>query len=469
MRKSIIFLFFWLVFSQAYAQPLINVGALSEILQPPAALSLATTSNSAMDISSVSAGQHQSNVMPGAGTEQNVSNSPHLSLTTILLFAFIGGIILNIMPCVLPIIFIKVVALKYVTKRKLYGLFYTLGVLAGFLVFALIIVGFKNIGTQIGWGFQMQSPIFILALVFLFALIGFNLFGMFELPTPWKGNIKVDQVEELTYAFLTGILACVVTTPCSGPFMAAALGAVMSLSSLHIIATFLMLGMGFALPFLLAAVIHKTEKMIPKPGAWMVKVRQFLGFPILFTSLWLLWVFGSIVGVNGMTLVLVSLSFLGFTFWIYSSIKQRTIAWFVSVLSMGLVIYPLMTIKFGDEKDEEQLEKYSFSQSKLNQLLDEKRKVFVYATAKWCITCKFNEKVALTPEATTAFMIKENVAVMKADWTNKNGKILKFLQKYERTGIPLYVYYDPSGKATVLPQLLTPSIIIDTIKAQKHQ
>ena len=390
-------------------------------------------------------------------------------LPLLLLFALLGGLILNLMPCVFPVLSLKVLALKSATNKRLQGIFYTLGVMAAFAVIAGIMIILQSFGNNIGWGFQLQSPLFNISLIFLFTLIALNLFGFFEIPFSMNANLTWQKNHKYLYSFATGILACVVATPCSAPFMATAIGVALTKSAVVALLIFMFLGLGLALPYLLVCFIPAIAKLLPRPGPWMETIRQLLAFPMLLSVIWLLWVLGQQVQFDAVILLMVSLCALLFTFWLKNRIKPSLTKLILMLLCISLVLYPLYSIVHRQLLSHSQpLEHTRFSPEKLDELLKKRQKVFVYATAAWCITCKVNEKIALDTQEVKQFLTKEKIHVLKADWTNRDDTILKYLQSFGRAGVPLYVYYAPEQQPMVLPQLLTPNLIIETIKGESN-
>ncbi len=383
---------------------------------------------------------------------------------SMLFFAFLGGLILNLMPCVFPILSIKILTLHSIKNKQAQGIFYTLGVLFSFFMIALIILSLQSLGNKVGWGFQMQSPAFLILLIFLFTLISLNLFGFFEIPFSLNTNLKWQKTHQLLYAFATGVLASVVTTPCSAPFMATAIGVAISQGSWLALLIFLSLGFGFALPYLLLCSLPKQWIMLPKPGAWMEKTKQFLGFPMILSVIWLLWIAGFQMSNDSIMMLLVSLCFMMLLFWLLRNMKRSTLRLVFVILNLSLIVYPLYWINQEMSQKVPPVKTFAYSPEQLERLIKQHHKVFVYATAAWCITCKMNEKIALETNEVQNLFNEEDIIVMKADWTNKNNAILNYLQKFNRAGVPLYVYYPPSGTPVILPQVLTPSTIVNMVK-----
>lgn len=384
---------------------------------------------------------------------------------SMMLFALLGGLILNLMPCVFPILSIKILTLHSFKNKRMHGVFYTLGVLFTFFIIALIILSLQSLGNMVGWGFQMQSPAFLILLIFLFTLISLNLFGFFEVPFSLHTNIRWQKTHQLVYAFGTGVLASVVTTPCSAPFMATAIGVAVSQGSWTAILIFLSLGFGFALPYLLLCWLPPKWAILPKPGAWMEKLKQFLGFPMILSVVWLLWVAGFQMSNDAVMMLLVSLCFLMMFFWLLRTIRPGKLRFISLIASLALIVYPLYWVHQEMTQKLHPIQSYEYSPAELSNLIKQNQKIFVYATAAWCITCKMNEQIAIETNEVKNFFNQEHVTVMKADWTNKNNAILQYLQAFKRAGVPLYIYYPPSGIPVILPQVLTPSTIINAIKA----
>lgn len=389
-------------------------------------------------------------------------------LPLLLLFALLGGLILNLMPCVFPVLSLKILALKSATNKRLQGVFYTLGVVVTFAVIAMVMIVLQSFGGNIGWGFQLQSPLFNISLIFLFTLIALNLFGFFEIPFSMNANVRWQKNHKYLYSFATGVLACVVATPCSAPFMATAVGVALTKPPMVALLIFIFLGLGLALPYLLVCFIPAFAKLLPRPGAWMETLRQLLAFPMLLSVIWLLWVLGQQIAFDAVILILLSLCALLFAFWLRLRTQHSRFALISFLCSFALVLLPIYTLYHKHWLGQSTSIPYEvFSQKKLATLQNNHEKIFVYATAAWCITCKVNEKIALDTKEVQQFFIKENIQVLKADWTNRNDAILQYLQSFGRAGVPLYVYYGPEQPPVVLPQLLTPELLINFIKRRE--
>lgn len=405
------------------------------------------------------------------GTSATVEST---SIFTAILFALIGGIILNAMPCVLPILSLKALSIASHSDKeshhiKLHGIAYTLGILASFAAIAGLLIVLQHAGQQIGWGFQLQEPAFVAILIYALFLIGLNLSGLFELPSSFAGiGSRFTQGSGLMASFFTGLLATLVATPCTAPFMATALGFALSQPPVISMAIFLSLGLGLALPYLAICFIPPVRHLLPKPGAWMERFKQFLAFPMYASAAWLIWVLAQQSGEMGLALVLAGLCLIGFTAWLVSTMSNRWLKVIIIIIAIALLDTTIRS-QTTDQQTSAAISEMSepFSQEALDNYRAEGRAVFVNATAAWCITCKVNERIALKDSGVIHVLEENNVISMVADWTNYDENITKYLASFGRNGVPIYVYYPPSsGEPKLLPQLLTPSIIIDAINPQ---
>ncbi len=338
--------------------------------------------------------------------------NPPTSLVVALILAFGGGLILNVMPCVLPILALKALAIakKARVARKSaahQGMAYTAGVIISFLMIAGLMFVLKASGAAIGWGFQLQNTGFVAALLLVMLLVSANLLGMFSLPVLFGRHAHEVNENSLLGSFLTGVLAVMVATPCTAPFMATAIGATLTFPTMDALLVFASLGLGMASPFLVISLWPAALRLLPKPGAWMIRFKQLLAIPMLATAAWLAWV--------------------------------------------------LVEMHGGPMQANATREMYSAA--RLQELRDAGTPVFVDATAAWCLSCKVNERVALRPEAMQQFLREHHVVMMVADWTNSDPAITAYLASFGRNGVPLYVYYPPHGTPVVLPQILTPALV----------
>ena len=381
-----------------------------------------------------------------------------------LLLAFLGGLILNFMPCVLPIVFLKFTNILEQSKQKishiiLSNLAYTAGVISSFVLLALLVVLLKKGGQSIGWGFQMQSPYFLLSIIFLFTLISFNFMGWFSLSLP---SIPFfHRGKNLFKHFLTGILSTTAASPCTVPFMGASIGFAFSSSTFHIIMIFLFLGIGLSFPYLLLSLFPRWMTYIPTPGKWSHKLKYFMAFPMLATSVWLIHLFNQLQNQKLFTL-LSCLLLLTFSFWLVNSFKRRQwLTWISRLIISVALIFPFFDLHRGTAKEGISWE--AFSQKKMEFILSEEKSLFINFTADWCLTCKFNEEVTFKNKKVIQFFVDNNIQSLKGDWSNKNPEISSILEEYNRSGIPFYLYFPPKSSkssAIVLPELLTPHILL---------
>ncbi len=418
--------------------------------------------------------QNVSGVLDIDGTGYNVSNGTFedfneegLSLISALIFALIGGLILNLMPCVFPVISLKVlsfVSMGGSSPRKIrnHALVFTVGVIASFMMIALTIVLLKQAGNFVGWGFQLQSPLIVglLSLVMVFislVLITDNSFG--ESLTK-LGNIGGSENGYYS-SFLTGVLAVVVASPCTAPFMGAALGYALIQPSGETVPIFLSLSLGFSLPYLLLAANPKLIDFLPKPGDWMVTLKEFFAFPMLATALWLLWVFSLQVNQILVIFLLIGWLLLALNFWIFQK-DYKTIN---KVIFLGISIFSM--IYFLPETEDIETEQNLIIGSATewyegieDDLRNKNQPYFINFTAAWCITCQSNEITAFSKDGFKNLLEEKNIKYIKADWTNRNDAITRSLKKYGRSGVPFYVYWEPGYEnPKILPAILTDQII----------
>jgi len=402
-----------------------------------------------------------------------------------ILFALLGGLILNLMPCVFPVLSMKALSLvklkdKELSKARMNGIAYTVGILACFTVIAGILLLLKAGGSQVGWGFQLQHPAIILFLAYLFFTLGLNLIGFFEINSRFvNAGQSLTQKTGMTGSFFTGVLATLVATPCTAPFMGVAMGYALTQPAYVSLLIFLALGFGLALPYLALTFSPALRHILPKPGAWMETFKQFLAFPMFASACWLLWVLSQQIGHMGQLFALLGMLAIALGVWLLRkqpARKEARLAVLVlAFLTFGFVFSTFLTVQQDEAQTAEQIALEAednwegFTRAKLDDYLKGNDPIFVNMTAAWCITCKVNEKVALSIDSTRALFEKNNVRYLKGDWTNQNPEITNFLEEYGRSGVPIYVYYGPrmEGGArpqpVVLPQILTPGNVEDTI------
>jgi thiol:disulfide interchange protein len=385
--------------------------------------------------------------------------------------AVLGGLLLNIMPCVFPILSLKALSLakaggdEAAARRE--GLAYTAGAVLICTALGAALLALRAGGTAAGWAFQLQDPRVILTLLLLMTAIALNLAGLFELPA-LTGGSRLAEKRGTSGAFWTGALAAFVATPCTGPFMGAALGAALVLPAALALAVFAGLGFGLALPFLLLGFVPALRRRLPKPGAWMDRFRRIMSVPMFLTALALAWILGRQAGVNGMALGLAAAMLLGLALWWVGRRQGRARSWLPLAPAALAAIAAVILVPAAAEPamaaaSQNALESEPFTEARLAALQQEGRRVFVYFTADWCITCKVNEKGALEREQVAKAFADKQVAVLVGDWTRGDAAIGRFLEKHGRSGVPLYLYYEPGKPVEILPQVLTPSRLVSMV------
>ncbi|HEY8940879.1 MAG TPA: thioredoxin family protein [Cellvibrio sp.] len=401
-----------------------------------------------------------------------------------LLFALLGGVILNLMPCVFPVLSIKALSLVShshysAIEIRRQGYVYTLGVLASFAVLALLLILLKAGGNQIGWGFQFQSPIFVLLVAYLLFAVGLSLSGVFFVGGSVAGvGSSLTEKPGYSGSFFTGVLATVVATPCTAPFMAAALGYAVAQPPFKLLAIFLSLGLGLALPYLLLSCWPRLQRWLPRPGLWMERAKQLLAFPMYAAAIWLVWVLVQQAGVDAVIIALGGMLLIAIAAWVYDSTRtstngKRGLA-NISALALVLLAVGFGGLQVNSPANAAQKETVvnknweAYSDERLQSLLAEGKPVFLNFTASWCISCLVNERVALGTDAVKKQFEQQGIVYLKGDWTNKDPQITAFLKKFNRSGVPLYVFY-PAGQVDSpkeLPQILTPDLVIAAVSGQ---
>lgn len=402
-----------------------------------------------------------------------------LPLWQMALFAFLGGMILNLMPCVFPVLAIKATAVAGIAggdRRavRLSGVFYTLGVLAAFMALALALLAVRAGGSAVGWGFQFQSPLFVAAMCWLMLAIGLNLSGVFEIGGALAGAGQgLAGRKGHAGSFFTGLLAVVVATPCTAPFMGAAIGSALVAPAHVSLVVFATMGLGLALPFLLLGMFPAVARRLPRPGAWMVTLRQAMAFPMYATAAWLLWVLAQQSGEAGLRMALAGSVLVGLVAWLVGlgqhGVKRpwwpRGLALLgvAGLMASAYVLHGAAPIDNAARAQAMDAEPYSAE--RLAALRADGKPVFVNMTAAWCITCLVNERTTLSTEAVKQAMRDGGVVYMKGDWTNRDPAITAFLQSFQRDGLPFYAFYPAGGmEPVVLPPVLTQAIVTDSLK-----
>ena len=388
-----------------------------------------------------------------------------ISLSAAILFSLIGGLLLNLMPCVFPVISLKILNFinhsKNKTQTSLHGFAFSSGSILMFVLIGLSVVLLKGLGMDIGWGYQLQSPLVVSLLIFLFIfLAGFFLLNVNFLNSLLSIGSSGISTPSYMNSFGTGFLAVIVATPCTAPFMGSALGFAILQPGFSSFLIFLSLGIGFSLPYILLSIFPSMLSLLPKPGTWMETFKQFMAFPMILTALWLVWVLSSQIDSFQLVLVLLGISLIVFFYWLNQlKISSKIGLQFRNVIYLAVLVSLFFTLPI--QKASYQEESNIFSDEELAKRLA-MGPVFLNFTADWCITCKVNERVALKTEETLKFFEKKNIFYLEADWTNKNELIAKKLASFGRSSIPLYIYY-PGDKSApiILPEILTESVIKD--------
>ncbi len=415
--------------------------------------------------------------------ETKIISSSSLEITFLiaLIFAFIGGLILNLMPCVFPVISLKV--LSFVSmggdshdKIRKHAYAFSAGVLFTFLTFAVSIILLKQAGYLIGWGYQLQSPAVVgflsLLMVFLaLVLITENSIGD---SLTKLGNIQTNNDSYLSSLF-TGVLAVVVASPCTAPFMGAALGYAFLQPANETIPVFISLSAGFSFPYVLLAIFPDLIAKLPKPGQWMKSLKEFFAFPMLATAIWLLWVFALQTSVNTTLILLIGWLLLGLNFWSFLNLQNKLIKTFIFIVSIMGVTLPYLSISDNavnemnqsliPESNQTNQNYTSWYPGIENDLQEKNTAYFINFTAAWCITCQTNELTAFSKKTFKDYIVENNITYIKADWTNRNDQISEALLSYKRSGVPLYVYWKPGlEEPQILPEILNDTILLGAIK-----
>lgn len=406
-----------------------------------------------------------------------VSNAPSLGALTAIFFAFVGGIILNLMPCVFPVLSLKLLQLVDAARKgeaiARHGIAFTAGVCATMLALSGVLLALRGAGAALGWGFQLQNPAVVAGLILLFGAITANLAGLYEFTLgTGVANMSFAKAKKdgVPQSFLTGVLAVIIASPCTAPFMGAALGYALTETVPVAVAVFLALGLGMSLPWLLLCIFPAWAAWLPKPGPWMETFRKVMAVPMALAILWLGWVlskqvdfFGMMVVVAGLASLIVALWLLGREQW--GRGKNRPLMLFLLVLSIaGAFTVSAENFRRSTPAVADDASGWGvWSEAAVSQALASGRPVFVDFTAAWCVTCQANKVAALRTNDVARRMDELGYVRLTADWTNQNPDITKVLAQFGRSGVPLYLIYRPDGRIDVLPELLTKGIVLDAL------
>ncbi len=406
-------------------------------------------------------------------------------LLVMIAFAFIGGLILNLMPCVLPVLSLKIMGFVKQAgedRKKIFrhGSAFTVGVVVSFWILAGLLLILRAGGQSLGWGFQLQSVGFITVLSIFLFLFGLSMFGVFEIGTSLTAvGENVPTRSSYWGSFVSGVLATVVATPCTAPFMGSALGFAISQPAYWSILIFTFLGLGMAAPYLVITSSPALLRFVPKPGAWMETLKQFMGFLLMATVLWLMWVLSQQAGALGVVVLLASLLISSLGAWVYGrwgsmykAKRTRRIAQLVAILTIGggvllsfKGITPQTMQANSTQTSEDGISWKPFTPELVSTLRKEHKPVFIDFTAAWCLSCQVNERVAFSSSEVRDAFEKKGIVAVRADWTNQNAMIAHALAKFGRESVPLYVLYPPGAEAkpVILPELITPGIVLSAL------
>jgi thiol:disulfide interchange protein/DsbC/DsbD-like thiol-disulfide interchange protein len=401
-----------------------------------------------------------------------------IGLPLALAFAFVGGLLLNLMPCVFPVLSLKVLGFAKHQEHRSHllagGLAYTAGVVLSFVALAALLLALRAGGEQLGWGFQLQSPGFVAALAVLFTLIGLNLAGLFEfghlLPSGWGGARLRHPLADHA---LTGVLAVAIASPCTAPFMGASLGVAFTLPAAQALAVFAVLGLGMAAPYLAASAFPAVARALPRPGAWMAQFRMLMAFPMFATVVWLVWVLGQQVGIDGAAALLGVLVALAFVCWALGLADAgRRARWALGSMALALFAATLFWALPALRSEAQAAPATGaadaawqpWSAASVAALQAEGRPVFVDFTAAWCVTCQVNKRLVLGQAEVLAGFAERRVVLMRADWTRRDPAITAELARLQRSGVPVYALYAPGAATPVLlPELLSAGTVRDAL------
>ncbi|MET0406032.1 MAG: thioredoxin family protein [Cystobacter sp.] len=400
-----------------------------------------------------------------------------MSLGLVLVFAFLGGALLNLMPCVFPVLALKAYGFTRTVGESrgrvgAHALAYTGGIVGSLLLLALAVLGLRAAGHGVGWGFQFQEPLFVAAVCAVLVAFSLNLFGVFNVGTDGTALVeKVDASHGLTRSAGEGVLAVVLATPCSAPLLGTAVGFALAQGPLTVLATFLFMGLGLALPFCLLVLVPGLSKRLPRPGMWMEHAKKLLGFALLATTVWLVWVMGGLAGVDGMARLLAFLTVVALGAWLYGLQQDATggrkvaglVAVAVVLLGGGVGFLRFEEVRGSQVRE---VSAQAWSEEAVAAALAAGQPVFIDFTADWCLTCKFNERTVLARDDVRAAFAQHKVAFFVADWTRRDASISAKLAQFGRAGVPMYLLVNPSApeKPEVLSELLTPDSLIESVR-----
>jgi thiol:disulfide interchange protein DsbD len=406
----------------------------------------------------------------GFQVQETLTNAPSLSLWKAIIFALIGGLILNLMPCVFPVISLKVLSFVSMggndqNKIRNHALLFSCGVIATFLAIAITLLVIRSSGAMIGWGYQLQSPMIVGILTLVMIAIGLILLTKINLMVGLSSiGSSAQRRNDYFGSFSTGVLAVVVASPCTAPFMGAAIGYALLQPSVATLPIFLSLALGFAGPYLLLALKPKWISSLPKPGPWMEHLKQFFAFPMLATALWLMWVFMLQTSGDALILLLILGLLLGASIWMIDTFSSKW-KWSGIIMTALISMQVLndLPVRDNTELTDSSVPRWSLMTESEMQSMNQA--YLINFTAAWCITCQANEKAALSRPRVKEYLNQEDITYIKADWTNRDDDIARGLAKYERSGIPLYIFWKPGMKnSKILPAVLTEDLLLQALQ-----
>jgi DsbC/DsbD-like thiol-disulfide interchange protein/cytochrome c biogenesis protein CcdA len=477
----------------AYANDLVNHAAPQRIAAVPGKLRLSqqispyfvdapaqvdgvlvVTHDGATRAFEISAAAGEVAVVPGPGLVAAPAHrsagdgAPPPALALVLLFALVGGLILNLMPCVFPVLSLKAIALMKHggdgTERRRQTHAYTAGVIASCVIVAAAMLGLRSAGEAVGWGFQLQSPAFVALMAYVLFALGLSLSGAVHFGVGLMSlGSGLAQKPGLSGAFFTGVLAVVVASPCTAPFMGTALGYAMTQPAWVALLVFATLGLGLALPFLLLGWFPQLAALLPKPGAWMERFKQFMAFPLYLSVVWLLWVLARQTDPQMLARALLGLVAIAFVLWLWPSRGVLAASAKLTALAaaVGLALMPPAPSAVATTAT---ASVEPWSSERVAELRADGRTIFVDFTADWCLSCKVNERVALKSDKVQRAFAEQQVAFLVGDWTRADPLITAELARFGRNGVPLYLVYVDGREPKVLPQLLTPEIVVAALR-----
>ncbi|MFH7044324.1 protein-disulfide reductase DsbD family protein [Paucibacter sp. JuS9] len=422
-------------------------------------------------------GYQLSSLLAAAPQAGSSSSEADLGLLPAILLALLGGLVLNLMPCVFPVLSIKAFSLVQqahgeAREARQHGLAYTAGVLASFAALAGALVALRAAGGQIGWGLQFQSPLFVLGVAWLLFGLGLSLSGLLHIGAGLGGlGSGLAAKAGLAGSFFSGVLAAVVATPCTAPFMGAAIAFALAQPAVELLAVFLSLGLGLALPYLLLSWWPALQRLMPRPGAWMDVLKQGLAFPMYGAAIWLTWVLAQQQGPQGVLLALSGMALIALAAWLHGVSRAACGHWKVvgslsAVLSLALVVVLASSLQPQAAQSVIKQNFEAYTPERLATLREQGKPVFINLTAAWCISCLVNERVALSSTEVKAAFSELGISYLKGDWTHQDPQISALLAEHGRSGVPLYLFYAPGAAPKVLPQLLTPGIVLDALRGR---